>query len=89
MSPYLVDAKMVVALLFLIATVRNVDGDKDPFRVGLGISRSLQRRCQTDQDCVETLGIGWRCLDQTCHLEKNKRRNVQIRGIKEILIYTI
>ena len=81
MSAYLIDAKMMVALLILMTTVQNIDANKDPFRIGLGISRSLLRKCQTDQDCTETIGKRWRCLDQTCHLRRNERINVQSRGI--------
>ena len=81
MVAYLVDVKMMVALLLLMTTILNVDGYEDPFRIGLGLGRSLLRRCKTDHDCIESLGQRWRCLGRTCQLRINKRRDIQPRGI--------
>ena len=81
MVAFLYDAKMMVALLVLMTTIMIVDGNEHPFRMGLGIGRSLLRRCQTDHDCIATLGKQWRCLGGTCQLRIHQRRDFEPRGI--------
>jgi len=79
MVAFVYDAKVMVAKLLLMTTIMNVDGNEHPFRMGLGIGRSLLRPCKTDYDCVATLGRQWRCFGDTCRQVLNQRRDVQPR----------
>ena len=81
MVAFLYDAKVMVAKLLLMTTIMNVDGNEHPFRMGLGIGRSLLRPCRDDYDCVSSLGKQWRCFGATCRQITNQRRDVQPRGI--------
>ena len=79
MALYFIVTNSMTNLLLLMTIVLAFDSYENPFRIGKEIG-TYDSNCQTDDDCVETLGQRWRCLGQTCHFKVNTRKHDQTPG---------